>query len=100
MNQKKTSIKDATSFKLEYYIGGSELKEKIFTNHKLMEQFHDRQTDFLYLDCNRYAFINNSWCRFIKLDSPFVFSSDIEFINRTFLDVVEEKNLHHFKNED
>lgn len=90
-------IENATSFKLEYYLGGSELKEKEFTSYKTIEQFNSRQTDFLYLDCNRYAFINNEWQRFIKLNSPIVFQKDIDLINKRFNDVVEDSNLQKYQ---
>ncbi|WP_027384906.1 hypothetical protein [Epilithonimonas caeni] len=98
--KKKIRITNATSFKLEYYEGGSELKTKEFKTYKTLEQFHNRQTDFMYLDCNRYALIDGNWHRFIKLQSPIVFQQEVDFINETFNDVVEAKNLQKFENED
>lgn len=65
-----------------------------------MEQFHSRQTDFMYLDCNRYAMIRGNWERFIKIPSTIVFEENLEFIIKRFNDVVEEKDLQKFKNED
>lgn len=96
----KIKIENATSFKLEYYDGSSELISKEFNSYKSMEQFHSRQTDFLYLDCNRFALVNDKWHRFIKLSSPFIFQSEIDFINFTFNDIVEDENLHNTFNED
>ena len=75
---------------------GVELKTKIFKSYKLMEQFHNRQTDFLYFAHHRYALINNVWHQFIKLDSPFVFQSNLEVINKNFEDI----HLHKQINED
>ncbi|MCT3788688.1 hypothetical protein HZQ67_15085 [Elizabethkingia anophelis] len=98
--KKILNIETATSFKLEYYEGGSELKSKIFNTYKSMEQFHTRQTDFMYLDCNRYAMIKGKWERFIKIPSTIVFEENLEFIIKSFNDVVEEKDLQKFKNED
>ncbi|MCT4237836.1 hypothetical protein HZP42_15740 [Elizabethkingia anophelis] len=98
--KKILNIDAATSFKLEYYEGGSELKSKIFNTYKSMEQFHTRQTDFMYLDCNRYAMIKGKWERFIKIPSTIVFEENLEFIIKSFNDVVEEKDLQKFKNED
>ncbi|MEN5133444.1 hypothetical protein, partial [Elizabethkingia anophelis] len=88
--KKILNIDAATSFKLEYYEGGSELKSKIFNTYKSMEQFHTRQTDFMYLDCNRYAMIKGKWERFIKIPSTIVFEENLEFIVKSFNDVVEE----------
>ncbi|MDV3927927.1 hypothetical protein CMT52_18920 [Elizabethkingia anophelis] len=98
--KKILNIEAATSFKLEYYEGGSKLKSKIFNTYKSMEQFHTRQTDFMYLDCNRYAMIKGKWERFIKIPSTIVFEENLEFIVKSFNDVVEEKDLQKFKNED
>ena len=98
--KKILNIEAATSFKLEYYEGGSELKSKIFNTYKSMEQFHTRQTDFMYLDCNRYAMIKGKWERFIKIPSTIVFEENLEFIIKSFNDVFEEKDLQKFKNED
>ncbi|MHC6199209.1 hypothetical protein [Elizabethkingia miricola] len=98
--KKILNIDAATSFKLEYYEGGSELKSKIFNTYKSMEQFHTRQTDFMYLDCNRFAMIRGKWERFIKIPSTIVFEENLEFIVKSFNDVVEEKDLQKFKNED
>lgn len=98
--KKILNIDAATSFKLEYYEGGSELKSKIFNTYKSMEQFHTRQTDFMYLGCNRYAMIKGKWERFIKIPSTIVFEENLEFIVKSFNDIVEEKDLQKFKNED
>ena len=98
--KKKLNIDNAELFKLEYYDGGSELKEKEFKSYKAMEQFHNRQTSFTYLDCNRYAYINDDWQLFIKLYSPIVFQDDLDFINKTFKEKVEAKNLQNHKNEE
>ena len=96
--RKKLNIKNAEGFKLEYS-DGSELKSKEFATYKVMEQFHERQTGFLYLDINRYAFINEKWHLFIKLHSPIVFQQDLDFINKTFA-IIEAKNLQLVKNEE
>lgn len=98
--QKRINIENARAFKLEYYEGGSELKSKEFKTYKAMEQFHGRQTDFMYLDCNRYALIDDNWHRFIKLRSPIIFQEEVDFINKTFNDIVEAENLQKFKNEE
>lgn len=98
--KKKLNIDNATAFKLEYYEGGKELKTKEFNSFKSMEQFHNRQNNYLYLDCNRYAFIDDAWHRFIKLQSPIVFQQDMNFLNNTFNEPIEEKNLHKFNNEE
>ena len=98
--RRKIKIDNAESFKLEYYEGDSELKTKEFTSYKAMEQFHNRQTDFLYLDLNRYAFVHNKWHRFIKLQSPFVFQQELDFITKIFNENVEVKNLQNFKSEE
>jgi len=98
--KKKLNIEAATSFKLVYYEGGTELNTKIFNTYKSMEQFHVRQKDFMYLDCNRYAMIKCNWERFIKIPSTIVFEENLEFIVKSFNDVVEEKDLQKFKNED
>jgi hypothetical protein len=76
------------------------LKIKEFTSYKAMEQFHGRQTDFMYLDMNRYAFVNEKWHLFIKLRSPFIFQEELDFINKTFNEKVESKNIQNSKNED
>ena len=94
--KKKLRIENATSFKLEYYDDSNELKTKTFKSYKLMEQFHNRQTDFLYFDHHRYALIDGIWHRFIKLESPFVFQSNLEVINKNFEDI----HLHKQINED
>ena len=65
-----------------------------------MEQFHNRQTDFLYIDCNRYAFVNEEWHRFIKLISPIIFQQELEFINKSFNEIIEVKNLQNKKCEE
>ncbi|MDE5525663.1 hypothetical protein [Elizabethkingia meningoseptica] len=98
--KKRLNIDSATSFKLEYYEGDSELKTKVFNTYKAMEQFHQRQTDFFYLDCNRYAMIKGKWERFIKIPSTIIFEDNLEFIVKSFNDVVEAKDLQNFKNED
>ena len=94
--KKKLRIENATSFKLEYSDDSNELKTKTFKSYKLMEQFHNRQTDFLYFAYHRYAFINNVWHQFIKLDSPFIFQSNLEVIAKNF----EDANLQKQINED
>ena len=98
--KKKLRIENATSFKLEYSEDGNELKTKTFKSYKLMEQFHNRQTDFLYIDCKRYAFVNGEWHRFIKLTSPIVFQKELDFINKIFNEVIEVKNLQNNINEE
>lgn len=98
--KKKIRIENATAFKLEYYKGDSELKVKEFNSYKSMEQFHNRQTDFLYIDCNRYAFVNGEWHRFIKLISPIIFQQELEFINKSFNEIIEVKNLQNKKCEE
>ncbi|MGC4128555.1 MAG: hypothetical protein QM564_03130 [Bergeyella sp.] len=98
--KKRIKIENATSFRLEYYEGGNELKSKDFNSYKAMEQFHNRQKDFMYLDCNRYAMIDEEWHRFIKIPSNIVFERDLKFINESFNEVVEAKHLQNFKNED
>ena len=97
--KKKLNINHATSFKLDYYEGGSDLKFKIFKSYKAMEQFHVRQTEFMYLDINRYALIDDKWHLFIKLQSPIVFQEDVDFINKTF-EIIEAKDLQNFKSEE
>lgn len=87
--KKRINIENATLFKLEYKDGNGDLKEKEFTSYKLMEQFHSRQKAFLYLDFHRYAFVNDKWHRFLKLRSPFVFHEELEFINKTFNEIIE-----------
>lgn len=62
--KKRVNIENATAFKLEYKDGNGEMKEKEFTSYKSMEQFHSRQDAFLYLDFNRYAFVNEKWRHF------------------------------------
>ena len=91
--KKKLRIENATSFKLEYSDDSNELKTKTFKTYKLMEQFHNRQTDFLYFAYHRYALINNVWHQFIKLDSPFVFQSNLEVINKNFEDINLQKQI-------
>lgn len=91
--KKRINIDNAEAFKLEYYEGGTELKTKEFASYKAMEQFHGRQTDFMYLDINRYAFVNEEWHRFLKLRSPFVFEAELDFITKTFNEKFEVKNL-------
>ena len=98
--KKRIQIENATAFKLEFFDGGSELKSKEFNSYKSMEQFHNRQTDFLYIDCKRYAFVNGEWHRFIKLTSPIVFQKELDFINKIFNEVIEVKNLQNKKCEE
>jgi len=81
--KKKIRIENETAFKLEFYTCEAELKVKEFNSYKAMEQFHNRQTDFLYIDCNRYAFVNGEWHRFIKLTSPIIFQQELDFIYNT-----------------
>ncbi|MEI7488607.1 MAG: hypothetical protein WCJ72_14595 [Chryseobacterium sp.] len=97
--RKRINIENATSFKLEY-LDGKDLKSKEFNTYKAMEQYHNRQTDFLYLDLHRYAFVNNKWHRFIKLRSPFVFQQEIDFITKIFNENVEVENLQNSENEE
>ncbi len=97
--KKRLNIENATSFKLEY-LDGKDLKSKEFNTYKAMEQFHNRQTDFMYLDLHRYAFVNNKWHRFIKLRSPFVFQQEVDFINKIFNENIEVENLQNFSNEE
>lgn len=98
--KKKLNIENAEKFKLEYYEGGSELKSKNFKSPKAMEQFHTRQKSFLYLDLHRYAYINDEWHLFIKLNSPIVFQQDLDFINKTFNEIIEAKNLQNNNSEE
>ncbi len=97
---KKLNIKNANSFKLEYYEVGSELITKIFKTYKAMEQYHNRQKYFMYLDCNRYAMINEKYHRFIKLPSNIVFEQNVEFIVQNFTEIIEAKNLQKFQIEE
>lgn len=98
--KKRINIENATAFKLEYLEGNNELKTKEFNSYKAMEQFHSRQTDFMYLDLHRYAFVDKKWHRFIKLRSPFVFQEELDSITKTFNENVEVKNLQKFGNEE
>ena len=98
--RKRIRIENAEAFKLDYFDGGGVLKSKEFTTYKAMEQFHTRQTDFMYLDLHRYAFVNNKWHRFMKLNSPFVFASELASINKFFNEKIEADNLQSFKSED
>lgn len=98
--RKRIRIENATAFKLEYFDGAGEKAEKEFTSYKSLEQFHNRQTDFLYLDIHRYAFVNEKWHRFIKLNSPFVFERELESINKFFKENIDAENLQSFKNEE
>lgn len=84
--KKKLKIDNATSFRLEYTDGEKKLKSKVFSNYKLMEQFHNRQKNFEYFDLHRYAFIDNEWHRFVKLDSPIIFQRNLETIAKNFED--------------
>ena len=94
--KKKLKIERATSFKLEYSDDGVDMKSKTFNTYKAMEQFHNRQKAFHYLDYHRYAFIDGEWHRFIKLNSPFIFEPNLYAINKDF----EDFNLQKQKNED
>lgn len=98
--RRRIRIENATAFKLEYYEGSKDIKAKEFNSLKAMEQFHSRQTDFLYLDLNRFAFVNEKWHRFIKLDTPFVFQRELDHINKIFNENIEVKNLQTFENEE
>ena len=98
--RKRIRIENATAFKLEYFEGEKELKTKEFNSLKAMEQFHSRQTGFMYLDVSRYALVNEKWHRFIKLDSPFVFQRELNHINTIFNENIEVKNLQYFENEE
>lgn len=98
--RKRIRIENAEAFKLEYYEGGGELKSKEFNTYKAMEQFHSRQTDFMYVDWHRYAFVNGKWHRFIKLKSPFIFKSELDSIINDFNENFEAENLQSFKNEE
>lgn len=89
--KKKLRIENATSFKLEYTENGTEMKSKIFNSLKALEQFHNRQKGFQYLDYHRYAMIEGVWHRFLKLDSPFVFKSNLETLNKNFEDINLQK---------
>jgi hypothetical protein len=82
--KKRINIDNATAFKLEYKDANGELAEKEFTSYKSMEQFHNRQDDFLYLDLRRFAKVENKWHRFMKLRSPFVFQEELDFITKSF----------------
>lgn len=98
--KKRINIENATAFKLEYKDGNGDLKEKEFTSYKLMEQFHGRQEAFLYLDLRRFAKVEDKWHRFMKLRSPFVFQEELDFINKTFNEIVEAENLQYSKIEE
>lgn len=87
--KKRINIETASAFKLEYKDGNGELKEKEFTSYKSMEQFHSRQDAFLYIDLHRYAQVDGIWYRFLKLRSPFVFQEEMDFLNKTFSEVIE-----------
>lgn len=97
--KKRINIENATAFKLEYLTGSKDLKSKEFTTYKALDQFHNRQTDFMYLPLHYYAFVDKKWHRFIKLRSPFVFQQEIDFINKIFNENVEVENLQNEKNE-
>ena len=98
--KKRINIENATAFKLEYLEGNNELKSKEFKTVKAMEQFHSRQTDFMYIDLHRYAFVDKKWHRFIKLRSPFVFQQELDFINKIFNENIEVENLQNLENEE
>lgn len=57
-----------------------------------MEQFHSRQTDFMYLDCNRYAMIRENWERFIKIPSTIVFEENLEFIIKGLMTLLKKRS--------
>lgn len=98
--RRRIRIENATAFKLEYLEGGKDLKSKEFNTYKALEQFHNRQRDFLYLEIHRYAFVHNKWHRFIKLTSPYVFQQEIDFINKIFNENIEVENPQSLKNEE
>lgn len=98
--RKKVRIENAEAFKLEYFEGKTDLKEKEFKTYKSMEQFHNRQENFMYLDLHRYAFVDGKWHRFIKLKNPFVFEAELESINKQFNENFEVENLQNFKSEE
>lgn len=98
--KKRINIENATNFKLEYYEGGCELKSKEFNSYKAMEQLHNRQNDFMYLDFHRYAFVNGKWHRFLKLRSPFVFQEELDFINKIFAEKSDSEILQNYKIEE
>lgn len=98
--KKRINIENATAFKLEYRDGNGEMKEKEFTSYKSMEQFHSRQDAFLYLDFHRYGKVDNKWHRFLKLRSPFVFQEEMDFLNKTFTEKSDSKNLQNSKVEE
>ncbi|AQY22998.1 hypothetical protein [Riemerella anatipestifer] len=89
--KKKLRIENATAFKLEYFDDGADLKSKEFKSYKAMEQFHSRQKNFHYLDLHRYAMIDGKWYKFIKLESPFIFASNLKTINKNFEDFNPQK---------
>lgn len=89
--KKKLRIDNATAFKLKYLDGNANLKSKEFNSYKAMEQFHNRQKSFHYLDLHRYAMIGGKWHKFIKLDSLFVFKSNLTVINKNFEDFNPQK---------
>ena len=76
------------------------MQKKKYKKRNQIERFQNRQTDFLYIDCNRYAFVNEEWHRFIKLSSPIVFQQELDFINKIFNEVIEVKNLQNNINEE
>ncbi|WBV60273.1 hypothetical protein PFY12_14690 [Chryseobacterium camelliae] len=87
--KKRINIENATAFKLQYKDSNGETKEKEFASYKSMEQFHSRQEAFLYIDLHRYAQVDGIWHRFLKLRSPFVFQEEMNFLNKTFSEVIE-----------
>lgn len=89
--KKKLRIENATAFRLEYSEDGETLKSKEFKTLKAMEQFHNRQGSLQYMDWHRYAQIGGEWHRYIKLDSPFVFQSNLETLNKNFEDANLQK---------
>ncbi len=98
--RKRIRIENAEAFKLEYFDGSGDLKSKEFNTYKALEQFHNRQTDFMYLALHRYAFVNGKWHRFIKLNSPFVFQAELDSIITNFKENIEVENLQSFKSEE
>lgn len=98
--KKRINIESATAFKLEYRDGNGEMKEKEFTEYRLMEQFHSRQKAFHYLDLKRFAKVEDKWHRFLKLRSPYVFQDEMDFLNKTFTENIEFENTQNNKSEE
>ncbi|SHK69338.1 hypothetical protein [Epilithonimonas mollis] len=98
--RKRVRIQNATAFKLEYFEGKADLKEKEFKTYKSMEQFHSRQTKFMYLALHRYAFVDGKWHRFIKVTDPFIFQAELDSISKQLNENFEVENLQSFKSEE